>query len=164
MSEHDVHDVHDVEESGIDYAIERMLAKGLSAAAVTNILGVDLEYVQSFDIARGNIISDEDEISIKANQLAIRALDEGLRILDEGSLPARIRLITSIQGHSLRTLRQEQPKELQALQEEMRGLLAEIGIDSSDPESIYGEYAGDDAAFVGQVEVDSAVEEVDDSN
>ena len=119
-----------------DEVIVKLLAKGQSPSHVANLLDVDISYVQQFSTERLNRVSDTEEISVAMQHLIWRGFEEAMTILDEGSPMMKIRLISTIQSHALRYLKQEQPKEFITMQEEFANMLNEMGADDS-TDSIY---------------------------
>lgn len=120
-----------------DEVIIKLLAKGQSPSHISNLLDVELSYVQKFaGTERLNRVTDTEEISVAMQHLIWRGFEEAMNILDEGSPSMKIRLISTIQSHALRFLKQEQPKEFITMQEEFANMLNEMGADDTAP-SIY---------------------------
>ena len=115
-----------------DEVIIKLLAKGISPAHVASLLDMPIDIVQQHaGTERSNRVTDAEEVSVAMQQLIWRGFEEAMKILDEGSPAMKIRLIGQIQGHALRFVRQEQPKEFLQMQEDFSKMLGEMSVDDT---------------------------------
>lgn len=91
-------------------------------APISRATGIPVDDLAGLPVSRKTKVADAEELGQMAAMLAWRALEEGFGILDEGSVPAKVRLITSIASHPLRRMQTDTSKAMGAL----RALLDQV--------------------------------------
>lgn len=124
---------------------KRLLENGVQPEAISRSLNIDMTIINSIDFNRKAHVVEIDEVSQETAALVGLAIDEARKILTNGTPAMRLRLITSLLGKAMAQLRNQSPKAMEALREQVGAFTSSMmdDVDDSDDDDDNEDSDGD---------------------